>query len=176
MKTEVKNFHILMRPLNLSDFEQVNEVKYDSTRRFGKDYRSLALTEKEFGSFVDAGLAYGISSDEKLLAICYASEQGGDIYIEFVGVRQEASGHKLGFKFLDHFCQIARQRNKRRLSLITSGKASWNKPYYQKYGFSLINEAEICKYDYLNERIISQNKFFAGIDLLLPRIAMSFNV
>ena len=165
-----------MRPLKPSDFKKVNEVKYDSTRRFGKDYQSLPLVEEEFGSFLDAGLAYGISSYEKLLAICYASEQGGDIYIEFVGVRQEASGRGLGFKFLDHFCQIARQRNKRRLTLITSGKIPWNKPYYQKYGFSLINEAEICKYDYLNKRIISQNKFFAGIDLLLPRIAMSFDV
>lgn len=165
-----------MRPLNLSDFGQVDEVKYDSTRLFGQDYQSLPLTKKEFESFLNAGLAYGISSDEKLLAICYASEQGEDIYIEFLGVRQEASGHKLGYKLLDHFFQIARQRNKRQLSLITSGSAPWNKPYYQEYGFSLINEAEICKYDYLKERIILQNKIFVGQDLLLPRTPMSYDV
>ena len=34
VETEVKNVHTLMGPLNFSDFEQVNEVKYDSTCQF----------------------------------------------------------------------------------------------------------------------------------------------
>ena len=162
-----------MKRLSRNDLEQVNEVIGDSTKRCGNSFRSIELTEEELGSFADASLVYGVSSNQELLAICYASEQGEDIHIRFVGVREEASGRALGHRLLEHFCHIARKSDKRRLTLITT---ECNKTYYENCGFSLMNEAEIHNYDYLNDRITLQNKTFAEYDLLLPRIAMFFDV
>jgi hypothetical protein len=161
-----------IRSLASRHLDEINRVKFGATRRFGEDYKVTNLDAGELLESVRQGWAHGVwLGDDDLAAVCYGYRFGGDVYLDFLGVNSQFEGRRYGIRLVDNLVALAAAREIERLTLITSGTAPWNRPYYEALGFHALRAKEPTP-DYLKARLETQAKLFEGYPLLLPRIAM----
>ena len=162
---------VTIQPLTLDHLDDANLVKFESTRRFGEDYRTDQLTHSALADSIAQGLAYGKFYDGALAGICIGHMEGRDIHIDFLGVMRLYEGRRYGIELINHFAALARDNSFDRLTLITSGSAPWNRPYYEANQFTLCDPDQRMA-AYLSKAIERQAAHFAPFPLLLPRVAM----
>lgn len=157
--------------LSLADLADVNRVRFESTRRFGADYRTSSLQAETLAEMASQGWAHGLRVRGALVGVCYGAREGCEVHLEFLGVSLVHQGRGYGTRLLEHLCTRAAGYGVSVISLVTSGSVPWNRPYYESLGFHALAGAELSPA--LAARCAAQAELFGAYPLLLPRVAMA---
>jgi N-acetylglutamate synthase-like GNAT family acetyltransferase len=67
----------------------------------------------------------------------------GRIYVEALDVVPQHAGRRIGAALLDHVDARARETGATHVELSTFRHVPWNAPYYQRLGFSVLDDDEL---------------------------------
>jgi GNAT superfamily N-acetyltransferase len=129
--------------------------------------KAIAIDEAAGLLFIEAGLTIDLPGDHpfvvaereswrraiergQLWFACHAADpigfsalgRAGDLaYLEQLAVRPEHGRRGVGSMLLDAACAHTRQSGASELWLTTYAHLGWNKPYYERHGFTVVAES-----------------------------------
>ncbi|MEQ9642023.1 MAG: GNAT family N-acetyltransferase [Alphaproteobacteria bacterium] len=124
-------------------------IEDDAGRRFlGTHIEPMLDTESGGGHDLEPMIEAGnlwVATDAADTAIGFAatSEEGGYLYIHELDVALDHQGRGHGRALLDAVVAEARRRGLAGVSLTTDRTIAWNRPFYERYGFMLLDDDEV---------------------------------
>ncbi|PPK69606.1 GNAT family N-acetyltransferase [Actinokineospora auranticolor] len=95
------------------------------------------FSDEEFDELLDDGVGWVLEQD-RVDAYLLGGEVGGCGHIAQVTVDPAYRGRGLGRELVDHFERWARAAGLAALTLTTFRDVPWNRPYYERIGFRVI--------------------------------------
>lgn len=158
------------REARAQDFEALVDIYHSAVSRFGAEYEPHPLGRDMFDQACAKGLARVAVADEGALAgYSLVVDRGQDAFLFHLFVPNGWSGRGIGAFLIEDLVAQAKQAGKRAVTLLTSGSAPWNAPFYRKNGFVQLG-AQMP--DYLAQRLEENRAYFAPIGLKSPLILL----
>lgn len=143
-------------------------------RAAGEAFRTIGMPEiaddeplspAELEAYRAGGRAWVHELDGEPVAYLLMDVLDGNFHIEQVTVHPHAAGRGLGRELIRHLGEAASAQGAPALTLTTFAEVPWNAPYYQRLGFSVMDDAgpELLK--------VRQNEAARGLDRW-PRVCL----
>lgn len=132
---------VVIRPAVLDDVETIREVE----RRAGEQFRAIGMSSVAdaevpppalIAPFVVMGRLWVDDHGDGPVAFVVASVVDDCAHILQVSVVPERRGERLGAALIDHVESWAKAEGWPALTLTTFRDVAWNRPYYERLGFS----------------------------------------
>ncbi|MGH1491166.1 MAG: GNAT family N-acetyltransferase [Acidimicrobiales bacterium] len=81
--------------------------------------------------------------NDEPVAFLIADVVDGAAHIEQVSVDPAHAGRRLGLGLIEHVAEWAKAQGFEALTLTTFTEVAWNGPYYERCGFSFLDESEL---------------------------------
>lgn len=154
------------------DVEAIQALEIEAGAPFAEiGLESIADADPPPAAELSAAIADGcvetVRDDSGLLGFIWWSVVDGETHIEQVSVHPRAAGRRLGRELIDRVCQAAARRGHHAVTLTTFRDVEWNGPLYQRYGFDVLEAAEMGAELAKRRREEAES----GLDIV-PRVAM----
>jgi len=178
--TQSNNAIFIIRPGNKRDFERLSAIKVSATKMFGPDYQTEPLSEKNFTRFLESDKLRVVVRGKEVCGYSGAFQMDHDLFLLHLFVATDYQGQGLGKMLLHETIAQAKAANLKAITLVTSGSAPWNGPFYTKQGFKTL-DGEMPSYLRVlyNEDVAyfhPERPFVKESPLILPRIAMQMDL
>ncbi|MGI8752326.1 MAG: GNAT family N-acetyltransferase [Acidimicrobiales bacterium] len=138
-----------IRPARVEQGTALQEIERLAGARF-RDVGMDAVADaapaslEALGRYARAGRAW-VAADEGCSPVGYilVDVVDGNAHVEQVSVRPDKQGRGLGRALLDRVWVWAADRGKPAITLTTFTDVPWNRPLYERLGFSVLQETEI---------------------------------
>jgi GNAT superfamily N-acetyltransferase len=134
-----KDVVVDIRPARPADLPLLPAIEL----RAGELFRAIGMdeiAEDDPGDFHPDDLLFVAELDGLVVAYVLVLEVDGALHVEQVSVVPEAAGRRIGAALIDRVADLARQRGSARLTLTTFRDVPWNMPYYQRLGFTVLDD------------------------------------
>lgn len=102
-----------------------------------------AVSETEHLACIKAGTCWvAVDNDDQPIGFLSAESQGRDLHILEVSVKPVAQGQGVGRALIAAACHFASEHTYQRITLTTFLHVPWNRPFYEKLGFRLVERSE----------------------------------
>lgn len=136
-----------LRRAELADLARIHHVEREAGRRFldvGIDVTPFGLLEvASMEKAIDDGLLPVLDvPDEGIVAfaLCGTDDPSGQaLHLHELDVLPDRQGQGLGKRLLDHVFELARDRGFREVTLTTFRDVPFNRPFYERRGFSVLS-------------------------------------
>jgi GNAT superfamily N-acetyltransferase len=164
----------VIRPARRGDLETLRTIE----REAGQAFRALgmdAIADDEPPSidallaFTRAGRAWvAVDGQERPVAYVLAAVVDGNAHVEQVSVRPAWARRRLGAALIETVAGWGQRRGLAAVTLTTFAEVAWNRPYYERLGFTVVGEPELT--GGLRRRRAPESEL--GLDRW-PRVVMS---
>lgn len=142
-----------IRAINPLDIEKLIEIEKSAAQVF-INIPELAWIAKSPVLSADTHLeliinAYSfaiVSEQDQPVGFLYAKKQGQDLYIIEMDVCRDFQKQGIGRQLIEYAIDYAKQNDFVSLSLTTFAHVVWNRPFYEKLGFQMINQCDLPIY------------------------------
>lgn len=144
---------ITLRPTGLADVTYLPAIERSAARAFlqhpGLAYIAegeAGISEEQHKNYVAIGTSWVAIQAEISSAPCgflCAQAQGCALHIYEVSVAEHAQGRGIGKALVQHCCAEAKRRGYTNVTLTTFTTVPWNRPFYEKLGFSVLANTEL---------------------------------
>jgi GNAT superfamily N-acetyltransferase len=139
------------RPATIADIPRMTDVAASAGERFRsiEDPRISAraddppYTAEELAELVAAGCALVADVGGDVVGLMLMEELDGAAHVEELSVQPERQGAGVGTALLDAAARWAAERALPALTLTTYRDVPWNRPFYERRGFRVLDEAEL---------------------------------
>ena len=83
---------------------------------------------------------------QQALGFLYALKRGEDFFIVEVDVRADVQKQGIGKQLIQYAIAFAKQERFKYVTLTTFIDVIWNKPFYEKLGFEIIQNQSLAQY------------------------------
>lgn len=144
-------FHI--RKTFPSDILQLMQIEHSANQAFAQIPQLKWLAESAVMSSDqhldliqnhDAFVA--VNAQNQVIGFLYAEKQEDDLYIIEVDVSSEHQKQGIGRQLMFHAIDFAKQQGFQAVTLTTFTDVAWNRPFYEKLGFELLNPQNLKPY------------------------------
>jgi GNAT superfamily N-acetyltransferase len=155
----------LVRPMGVDDVARVQEVEVDAGERFREvpEPRVAACADHppfpsdELRAFADEGRAWVVEAGGTIVGFVLAEEVDGWGHIEELAVVRSHGGRGIGTALIDAVAQWAIAEGLAALTLTTFRDVPWNRPFYERRGFRVLNHDEIT--DGLRAKVLEEAQY-----------------
>lgn len=120
---------------------------------------------------IDGQCLWVAENDAELIGFCFVILFGGSAHFEQLSVVPEHQGKSVGSMLLTQAVQWAESKGFKTLTLSTFSAVPWNKPFYERKGFVVMDESEMT--GELTQ--LRDNETAAGLDVS-QRVFMKRNL
>ncbi len=163
----------VIRPARHSDLQTLQQIELDA----GAAFRDLEMNEiaddelpsiEWLGGFESDGRAW-VAVDERDVAVAYllVAKVDGEALIEQVSVHPGWARRGLGSDLIETAATWAQAQGLPALTLTTFDHVPWNRPYYERLGFEVIDDEALGQ----GLRAVRDEEIKRGLDRW-PRVAM----
>lgn len=127
----------------------IPDLERSAAQRFVGTHVEPMLSDDDYGhndmTAIQAAGGLWVATDEDDVAIGFAatSEIDGYLYVHELDVAFEHQSRGHGRALLDAVVAEARRRGLAGVSLTTDRTIPWNRPFYERYGFTLLEDTEV---------------------------------
>ncbi len=156
-----------IRKARLDDIPLLQQLQVDA----GALFRTVGMDDvadnppkdaAELGDAIAAGLLWvGCGPDGELLGMAQVLDHQGVAHLEEISVRSSAGRKGIGTALLQAVMTELRQRAYQRMTLSTFSRLPWNRPFYEKLGFTVVPEGEWTP----PLRLVRRNEAAMGLDV-----------
>lgn len=164
-----------VRPADAADVPLLAPLERAAAGRFatiGLDTIALgrATDEAEYRAAIAGGRLWVVEREEGgvVVGLAIADRRDGEGYLAEIAVHPGHAGHRLAARMIDAVAAWAAGQGCRRLYLTTFREVPWNRPYYERLGFSVVEEAAIGP----ELRAQREQERTRGVDRHGPRVCM----
>ncbi|MGD1878530.1 MAG: GNAT family N-acetyltransferase [Kiloniellaceae bacterium] len=167
-----------VRGARLTDVPRLAAVEVAAAARFAdiglpRIARGRPTSEAEYRAAVAAGRLWVVEdAAETVVGLAIADRVDGEGYLAEIAVHPDHAGRRLAARMIKAVAAWAAEQGYRSLSLTTFRDVPWNRPYYLRLGFSVVEEAEAGP----ELRAIRAGERKRGLDKLSPRLCMRRNI
>ena len=166
-----------LRPPREDEFERLCAVQRNACRLFGDAYETGTFDEGSFRHHLAGGdIQTAVDEHDLVCGYSCAYPMGDDLYLHLFFVDPAYGKCGAGKLLLSQVLARAETTGCRAVTLITSGSAPWNAPYYEKAGFRIVSDVMP---PYLMRCLAGSRRRFSpdkpmvqNCPLILPRVAM----
>ena len=139
---------MIIRTGTEADYRLLDEIEARSDRTFLRlpGFESVIDEPRMAGDLGPdryPGAALFIAEDEKPIGFAYIRDLDDCTFVTQISVVPEAQGKGTGTALLEAATAVAKQSNKRGLTLTTFKDVPWNAPYYARRGFHILDDTEM---------------------------------
>ncbi|AXQ23374.1 GNAT family N-acetyltransferase [Acinetobacter wuhouensis] len=153
-----------IRRTESSDIEQLIDVEKSATQAFSSipDLKWLidapVLSAETHYELITHVYAFSVVNEQdQVVGFLYAEKQDQDFYIIEFDVRSDLQRQGIGRKLIEHAITFATTENFKAITLTTFIDVTWNRPFYEKLGFIILESYE--QPDYLKQTLENEVKF-----------------
>jgi GNAT superfamily N-acetyltransferase len=163
-----------VRPGGAGDAPLLGDVERAAAQRFAKVgleriVRGRPTGEAEYLEVAARGQLWVVeTAAEQPVGLAIADRLDGGAYLAEIAVHPDHGGQRLAARLIAEIERQAVAEGCRRLYLTTFDAVPWNRPYYEKLGFTVLAEAEAGP----QLRAIRAGERKRGLDKLSPRVCM----
>jgi len=126
-------------------------------------------SEAEYREAIDGGRLWVVEDQSGGIAgLAIADVLDGEGFLAEVSVLPEHGGRRLAARMIDAVAAWAGALGCRQLRLTTFNDVPWNRPYYERLGFAVLDEAEAGP----QLRAVRHKERTRGVDSHGPRVCM----
>ena len=127
-------------------------------------------SEAEYREATAAGRLWVVEAeaDGAVVGLAIADRLDGEGYLAEISVHPDHAGRRLAVRLIDAVEAWAAGLGCRSLSLTTFRDVPWNRPYYEKLGFAVLDESEAGP----QLRAMRDKERARGVDANGPRVCM----
>ena len=130
---------MVIRPARPEELPGLRDVEV----RAGAVFRDIGMDEiaGDEPPEIDPGATVFVAEvDGAVVGYVHVAVVDHGLHVEQVSVVPEAAGHRIGAALLDRAADHARAMGLARLTLTTFCDVPWNAPYYERLGFTLLDD------------------------------------
>lgn len=136
-----------------SDIPLLIEIEYSANQAFAQIPQLKWLAESAVMSSDqhldliqnhDAFVAVNVQN--QVIGFLYAEKQAQDLYIIELDVAAEYQQQGIGRQLMTYMIDFAKQQGFQAVTLTTFTDVAWNRPFYEKLGFELLNPQNLKPY------------------------------
>jgi GNAT superfamily N-acetyltransferase len=140
-----------VRPMTAADIETVRAIGIAAGERFGSidDPRIAACADdppfsaEELTTFIAEQRAFVATDGDEVVGFLVLEQLADAAHIEEVAVSPEHERRGHGTALLDTANEWARALHLAALTLTTFRDVPWNRPYYERRGFTVLDDADL---------------------------------
>lgn len=154
--------------------EILSEIKIAAAKMYHPDYVSPPIRPETFAEAHAADNIMVAAENSRPLGYALSLIRGNDLYLLHLFVDPRSSGRGIGRHLIEQVALKAEDHGLGAITLVTSGSAPWNAPFYEKCNFRQISLDSAPPYlqDGVEEERVKFEMMQEVGRLLLPRIAM----
>jgi GNAT superfamily N-acetyltransferase len=139
----------MIRLATAADLPCLREVELSASTRFDGTHAAWANDGETLAAeILDAACRRGqlwiaADADDRPTGFLCASDMDGELFVNELDVAREHQGRGHGRALLDAAAAYAKASGYPAVVLTTDRTLSWNAPFYARYGFRLLDEAEL---------------------------------
>ena len=164
----------VIRPARGEDLETLRTVEREAGRAFAELGMDAVADDEPLP--VDALFAFqrdgrawvAVDEDDRPVAYLLAAVVDRGAHVEQVSVRPDWAGHRLGAALIETAAGWGRRQGLAALTLTTFGEVPWNRPYYERLGFAVVDDRDLTD----GLRQLRAHEAQLGLDRW-PRVVMS---
>ena len=136
-----------VRAAGVEELPAVIEVERRSSVRFaeieGLEHWVDDITEmSDLARALERGMVWVAVIGAELVGWCYASQVDDSLFVEQIDVLPEFGRQGIGARLLDTVSVEASSRELSAVTLTTDAHVPWNRPWYEKIGFQVVEPSE----------------------------------
>ena len=142
-----------IRKIEPFDIEQLIEIEKSAAQEFltVPDLAWIAnqsvLSHADHLELIETGYSFVILNlHQQALGFLYALQRGEDFFIVEVDVRADVQKQGVGKQLIQYAIAFAQQERFKYVTLTTFIEVIWNKPFYEKLGFEIIQNQSLAQY------------------------------
>lgn len=120
-------------------FTQIPQLKWLAESAVMSSDQHLDLIQNH-----DAFVA--VNAQNQVIGFLYAEKQAQDLYIIELDVAAEYQKQGVGRQLMTYIIDFAKQQGFQAVTLTTFTDVAWNRPFYEKLGFKLLNPQNLKPY------------------------------
>ncbi len=138
----------MIRKARASDLPLLADIERSASTRFLGTHLAWAaegtLPAAKLKTAQEAGLLWVVAdSDDQPIGFACTHRTADGLYIEELDIARPHQSKGLGRTLLDVVVAAARQMHLPAVTLTTDRTLAWNAPFYARYGFKLLGDAEL---------------------------------
>lgn len=142
-----------IRKIEPSDIEQLIEIEKSAAQAFltvpclAWIADQAVLSQADHLELIETGYSFVILDQrQQAFGFLYALKREEDFFIVEVDVRADVQKQGIGRQLLQHVFAFANKEDFKYITLTTFKDVIWNKPFYEKLGFEIIQNQGLPKY------------------------------
>ena len=140
-----------------------------ATIGLGAIARGRPTDAAEYRAAIAAGRLWVVEQGEgTVVGLAIADRLDGEGYLAEIAVDPEHAGRRLAARMIDAVAAWAAGQGCRRLFLTTFREVPWNRPYYERLGFTVVDEVAVGP----ELRAKRERERARGVDRHGPRVCM----
>jgi GNAT superfamily N-acetyltransferase len=129
----------VIRPARAEDLPRLVDVEVRAGRVF-EDVGMPEIAGDDPGTIEDAELVYVAVEHDEIVGYVELVVVDDGLHVEQVSIVPEVAGRGIGAALIDQAADRARALGLARLTLTTFAEVPWNRPYYERLGFEVIDD------------------------------------
>ncbi len=139
---------VALSPARLVDVGAIQRIETEAGSRFVEIGMSTIAaddppTADELRPAIEAGRVLIARVAGRPVGYIWWSVLDGEGHIDQVSVTPAAAGRGIGRRLIDEVCAAAAASGHRYVTLTTFRDVAWNRPLYERYGFSVVDPDEL---------------------------------
>lgn len=139
--------HVTLRPARPDEVPELVAIELDAGRRFGAaglaEVATDPVDERELAAAVSAGLVWVAERSATVVGYAEAGLVDGEAHLHQVSIAESASGYGIGQALEQVVAQWAKAAGSTTMTLTAFRDVAFNAPLYERWGYQLIDEAEL---------------------------------
>jgi len=132
--------------------------------------RGRPTSEAEYQEAIAGGRLWVVAeAGGAIVGLAITDVLDGEGFLAEISVLPEHGGRRLAARMIDAVAAWAAAQGCRRLRLTTFSDVPWNRPYYERLGFAVLDEADAGP----QLRAVRDKERARGVDANGPRVCMS---
>jgi GNAT superfamily N-acetyltransferase len=137
-----------IRPPRRDELETLRSIERGAGRAFSAvGMARIAADEPPSVAILESHRANGrawvaVDTQDRPIAYMLTSVVDGSAHIDQISVDPTHARHGLGAALIDHLAAIARTEGRAALTLTTFRDVPWNRPYFERLGFMIVEPAD----------------------------------